>query len=98
SLFTLCALLALAGCAAVKVKLGMRVYLAKVQVTSMQAHLVNGPAIAPGEKSPLIAQFTQPDGKILVTEGQGKGKVLWQDLKGAAPFDNAAQENKLTHP
>jgi len=33
-------LLALSGCAAVKVKLGMRVYLAKEQVTSMQAHLL----------------------------------------------------------
>jgi hypothetical protein len=54
-------LLALSGCAAVKVKLGMRVYLAKEQVTSMQASLLNGPAIAPGEKSPLIVQFTQPD-------------------------------------
>src|ERR1700723_3746752 len=80
SFFVLGALVALTGCAAVKVKLGMRVYLAKVQVTSMQAHLINGPAIAPGEKSPLVVQFTQPDGKILVTEGQGKGKVLWQDI------------------
>jgi hypothetical protein len=73
-------LLGLSGCAAVKVKLGMRVYIAKLPVSSMQAHLPNGPAIAPGEKSPLVVQFTQPDGKILVTEGQGKGKVLWQDI------------------
>jgi hypothetical protein len=73
-------LLGLSGCAAVKVKLGMRVYLAKVQVTSIQASLLNGPAIAPGEKSPLVVQFAQPDGKILVTEGKGKGKVMWQDL------------------
>ena len=73
-------LLALTACTAVKVKLGMRIYLAKVTVTSMQAHLPNGPAISPGEKSPLVVQFTQPDGTILVTEGQGKGKVLWQDL------------------
>jgi hypothetical protein len=73
-------LLALSGCTAVKVKLGMRIYIANTPVTSMQAHLPNGPAIAPGEKSPLVVQFTQPDGKILVTEGQGKGKVLWQDI------------------
>jgi len=77
---TVILLLALSGCAAVKVKLGLRVYLAKEQVASMQASLLNGPAIAPGEKSPLVVQFTQPDGKILVTEGKGKGKVLWQDL------------------
>ena len=73
-------LLALSGCTSVKVKLGMRIYIANTPVTSMQAHLPNGPAIAPGEKSPLVVQFTQPDGKILVTEGQGKGKVLWQDI------------------
>jgi hypothetical protein len=73
-------LLALGGCTAVKVKLGMRVYLAKTEVSSMQPKLPNGPAIAPGEKSPLVVQFTQPDGKILMTEGQGKGKVLWSDL------------------
>ena len=60
SLFELGSLLALSGCAAVKVKLGMRVYLAKVPVTSMQAHLVNGPAIAPGDKSPLVVQFLTP--------------------------------------
>ena len=58
----------------------MRVYLANTPVSSMQASLPNGPAIAPGEKSPLVVQFTQPDGKILVTEGQGKGKVLWADI------------------
>jgi hypothetical protein len=74
------ALLMLSGCTAIRVKLGMRVYLAKTQVSSMQVKLPNGPAIAPGEKSPLVAQFTQPDGKILLTEGQGKGKVLWSDL------------------
>jgi hypothetical protein len=74
------ALVMLSGCTAIRVKLGMRVYLAKTQVTSMQVKLPNGPAIAPGEKSALVAQFTQPDGKILMTEGQGKGKVLWSDL------------------
>jgi hypothetical protein len=90
------ALLALTGCAAVKVKLGTRVYLAKVPVTSMQAHLVNGPAIAPGEKSPLVAQFTQPDGKILATEGKGKGKVLWQDLTVMPTVVTADQKGNLT--
>src|SRR3984957_17903159 len=98
SLFLLGAALALMGCAAVKVKLGMRVYLAKVQVTWMQAHLVNGPAIAPGEKSPLVGQFTQPDGKILVTEGQGKGKVLWQDLTVTPTLVTADQKGNLTLP
>jgi hypothetical protein len=73
-------LLALSGCTAVKVKLGMRVYLAKTRVTSMQASLPKGPAIAPGQKSPLVVKFTQPDGKALATEGQGKGKILWNEV------------------
>jgi hypothetical protein len=73
-------LLALSGCTAVKVELGMRINLEKTPVTSMQASLYKGPAIAPAEKLPLVVQFTQPDGKVLVTEGQGKGKVLWSEL------------------
>ncbi|MGH7866333.1 MAG: hypothetical protein ACREP9_01585, partial [Candidatus Dormibacteraceae bacterium] len=77
---TISSLLALCGCTQIKVKLGMSVYLEKTPVASMQASLPKGPAIAPGEKSPLVVQFTQPDGKVLVTEGRGKGKVLWADL------------------
>ena len=72
--------LALSGCTAVKVKLGMRIYLAKTSLASMQASLPKGPAIAPGEKLALVVQFTQPDGTVLVTEGQGKGKVLWSEI------------------
>ena len=77
---TVASFLALGGCTAVKVKLGMRVYLAKTPLTSMQASLPKGPAIAPGEKLGLVAKFTQPDGKVLVTEGKGGGKVLWNDI------------------
>jgi hypothetical protein len=72
--------LALSGCTAVKVKLGMRIYLAKTSLASMQASLPKGPAIAPGEKLALVVQFTQPDGTVLVTEGLGKGKVLWSEI------------------
>jgi hypothetical protein len=89
-------LLATSGCTAVKVKLGMRVYLAKTPVTSMEVHLPNGPAIAPGEKSPLVATFTQPDGKILMTEGLGKGKVLWSDLTVAPTVVTANNKGVLT--
>jgi hypothetical protein len=89
-------LLALGGCTAVKVKLGMRVYLAKTDVSSMQAKLPNGPAIAPGENSPLVVQFTQPDGKILMTEGQGKGKVLWSDLTVTPTVVTANKKGVLT--
>ncbi len=82
-------LLALIGCAAVQVRLGTRVYLEKTPVTSMdvklaQAKQAKGPGIAPGEKLPLIAMFVGPDGKVLATEGEGHGKILWKDLKVTA--------------
>ena len=74
------AMLALSGCAAVQVKLGMKVYLAKIPVTSIEVRQANDPGIGPGQNSPLIVEVTQPDGKILQTEGAGKGKIMWQDL------------------
>jgi hypothetical protein len=76
----LAAVVALSGCAAIQVKLGMRVYLKKIPITSIQAKQGNGQGIAPGEKSPLIVTVTQPDGTVLTTEGKGHGKVLWKDL------------------
>lgn len=91
-------LIALSGCTSVKVKLGMRIYLANTPVTSMQASLPRGPAISPGEKSPLAVQFTQPDGKILVTEGQGKGKVLWSDLTVTPTVVTADKKGNVTLP
>ncbi|MGA7061892.1 MAG: hypothetical protein WA690_02300 [Candidatus Acidiferrales bacterium] len=91
-------LLALSGCTAVRVKLGMRVYLAKTLVSSMQASLPKGPAMAPGEKTPLVAQFTQPDGKVLVTEGAGKGKVLWSDLTVTPTLVKVDKKGVLTLP
>ena len=94
----LASLLVLGGCTAVKVKLGMRVYLAKTLVSSMQASLPKGPAMAPGEKTPLVAQFTQPDGKVLVTEGAGKGKVLWSDLTVTPTLVKVEKKGVLTLP
>jgi hypothetical protein len=73
-------LLVLCGCSRIQVGLGLRVSLAKTPVASMEATLPKNPGVAPGEKSPLVVTFTQPDGKILVTSGKGKGKVMWKDL------------------
>jgi hypothetical protein len=91
-------LLALNGCTAVKVKLGMRVYLAKTPVASMQARLPKGPAIAPGQKLALVVQFTQPDGKVLATEGQGNGKVLWSEITVTPTVVAADQKGNVTLP
>ncbi len=70
----------LSGCAAVQVRLGMKTYLNKIPVTSMDAKLAKGTAIAPGEKLPLVVAFTDPTGKVWVTEGEGHGKILWKDI------------------
>jgi hypothetical protein len=91
-------LLALTGCTAVKVKLGMRIYLAKTSVVSIEASLPKGPAIAPGEKLALVVQFTQPDGTVLVTEGKGKGKVLWSDITVTPTVVTADQKGHVTLP
>jgi hypothetical protein len=88
----------------------MRVELAKLPVTSMQAQLAGDPGVAPGQKEPLIITFTQPDGTVLTTEGAGKGKVLWRDVSISATLvsvnkkgvvslshDPRASEGKIGH-
>jgi hypothetical protein len=103
-------LLALGGCAPLQVKLGMKVYLDRTAISSIQARLPKGPGIAPGEKSPLVVTVTEPDGKVLMTEGQGQGKVMWRDLavkarvvttneKGVVslPWDPRVSDGKVPH-
>jgi len=76
----------------------MKVYLDKIPIKSMQASLPKGPAIAPGEKLPLVVVVTEPDGKILQTEGAGGGKVLWKDLKVTASVVTANQKGIVSLP
>ncbi|MFZ0645896.1 MAG: hypothetical protein WAM25_22290 [Candidatus Acidiferrales bacterium] len=92
-------LLALSGCTAVRVKLGMRVYLAKTLVSSMQASLPKGPAMAPGEKTPLVAQFTQPDGKVLWSDLTVTPTLVKVDKKGVLtlPHDPRVSDGKTAH-
>ena len=103
-------LLSLSGCTAVKVRLGMKVYLAKTPIASISASLPNAPGIAPGERSPLVVVLTEPDGTVLQTEGKGGGKVMWKDLHVTAsvvsvnrkgilslPRDPRKSEGKLPH-
>jgi len=91
-------LLALAGCTTVKVKLGMKVYLAKTSIASIAVNLPKGLGIAPGEKSPLVVVVTGPDGKVLQTEGKGKGKVMWKDLKVTPALVTANQKGIVSLP
>jgi hypothetical protein len=91
-------LLAQNGCTAVKVKLGWKVYLDETPISSIQASLPKGPGIAPGEKSSLVVLVTEPDGKVLQTEGKGGGKVMWKDLKVTASVVTANQKGILSLP
>jgi|CZLA01.1.fsa_nt_gi hypothetical protein len=89
-------LFALIGCTPIKVKLGMKVYLDKTPIVSIAASLPKGPGVAPGEKSPLVVVVTEPDGKVLQTEGAGKGKVLWKDLTVTATVVTASQKGVVS--
>ena len=86
------------GCSAMKVKLGWRVDLNRTPVSSIQASLPKGPAIAPGEKSPLVVTLTQPNGRLLLTEGRGAGKVMWKDLQVTASVVIADEKGNLSLP
>lgn len=87
---------ALSGCRAMKVKLGWRVDLTQTPVASIEVSLPKDPGIAPGQKSPLVVQVTQPDGKVLLTEGQGGGKVQWKDLQVTASVVTANQKGVVS--
>ncbi len=91
-------LLALSGCTPIKVKLGMKVYLANTPVASIAVNQPKGPGIAPGQKSPLVVVVTQSDGKVLQTEGAGHGKVLWKDLAVTASVATVNQKGVITLP
>jgi hypothetical protein len=95
TILAISALLSLSACSAVKVKLGVRVDLAKVPVASIDAKLPGGPGIAPGQKSPLVVTVTQTDGKVLLTEGKGGGKVMWKDLQVTPTIVTANQKGVI---
>jgi len=82
--FCMTAALAAAGCSALKVGLGARVRLEKTAVTTMTAKLATGTGIAPGRRAALVVALIRPDGKVLLTEGKGGGKVMWNDLNVVA--------------
>lgn len=78
------AFLSTSACTSMQVKMGMKVYLDRTPVSSIQVQMPNGPTLAPGEKGPLVVTFTQPDGKTLTTEGAGQGKIMWKELNVTA--------------
>ena len=86
----------LTGCTSVQVKMGWKVYLDRTPVKSIEASLPQGPGIGPGQKSPLVVTFTEPDGKILTTEGKGGGKVMWKELAATANVVSVNQKGVVS--
>lgn len=91
-------LLTLCGCTPIQVWLGYRVRLEKTPIASLQASLPQGPGMFPGEKTPLVVSVTGPDGKVLLTEGEGKGKILWEDLRVTASLVSVNPKGMVTLP
>ncbi|WP_353070091.1 hypothetical protein RBB75_07785 [Tunturibacter empetritectus] len=88
----------LTGCSSIQVRLGQRISLAKTPVTSIEASLSKDPGIAPGQKASLIATLIGPNGAVLVTEGAGKGKVLWKDLAVTTSVVSVNKKGVLSLP
>jgi hypothetical protein len=76
----------------------MRVYLDRTDISSMEVTLPNGPAIAPGQKAPLVVAVTQPGGKVLFTEGKGGGNVMWRDLQVTASIVTVNKKGGISLP
>lgn len=91
-------LLALNGCASVQTRLGWKVYLDKIPITSIEAKLPKGPGMVPGEKTPMVVLVTEPNGKVLQTEGRGRGTILWKDLNVTSSVVVANRKGSVSLP
>jgi hypothetical protein len=90
--------LAMSGCSTIKVWMGTRVRLEKTPVVSLQANLPQGPEMFPGEKTPLVVTVMKPNGEVLLTEGAGEGKVLWEDIQVASNIVTVNPDGIVTLP
>lgn len=61
-------------------QLKVRIWLADLAITSIQAALPEGPSLLPGQSLPLVITATQATGPALATEGRGGGKVSWDNF------------------
>jgi len=84
------------GCGALNIK--SKVDLTQTPVASIEVSLPQGPAIAPGKKSPLVVKVTKADGTVLYTEGEGKGKVPWKDLALKAVVVDVSNKGVVSVP
>jgi len=88
----------LGSCSAMRVDLGTRVELDKVQVAKIEAKLMKGPGIAPGQRIPLVVTLTEPNGAVLQTEGKGGGKVMWKELQVVGTLVSVDEKGNVSLP
>lgn len=88
----------LAGCTALKVKMGTRMNIAALPLTSMDVRLADGRGVAPGKKGRLIATFTAPGNKVWRTEGAGGGAIMWRDLNVSSTVVSANTGGEVSLP
>jgi hypothetical protein len=91
-------LLGLTACSPIQVKLGMKVSLPKTPIQSISVSQVKRSGIVPGQKSQLAVSITEPDGKVLQTQGVLHGKVQWKDLNVAATVVTANRKGSVSLP
>lgn len=77
--------LLLTGCAPVQVAMGTRTRLDRTPLKEVSLQLAEGASLYPGGSASLVARATTEDGQVLVTEGAGGGKVLWDSFRLVAP-------------
>ena len=96
------ALISTCGCSALAVRLGLRVRLDSLQVTAVEASLVNKrdgsavSALGPGQSAQLVIVATTKDGKQYATVGAGKGKVDFDNYSVTATVVQVTKGGKVS--
>lgn len=68
------------GCTGIQKALGLKQDLEKEQVQSIAVR-VNASALCPGDEAKLIVDVLLKDGRTLVSDGAGGGKVTWDSFR-----------------
>ena len=86
----------LTGCAAIQVKLGSRVYLAKTPVASIAATLPKGPPLRPAKSRLWSLWSLSLMARYFRRKARAAGKVLWKDLQVKADVVAVNQKGVLS--
>src|SRR3569833_785085 len=95
-------ILADCGCSTLAVRLGLRVRLDTVPVTSLSASLVSSRdeskvlALGPGQSARLVIVATTAAGKQFVTSGAGRGKVAFDNYRIEASIVQVSKRGKVS--